>query len=400
MDLCRSRCSDHTGNDVWIGERVNPPIVISREELRRRQESARERAAALGAQALVVVGGPFYDRPGDLLYLSGHQPPFPTSNFEGNYRGLGYGAVVLPTSGGTHLVVDTVAYREERIAVDEVVTTSNVPAELRRMLEKLGLAGKRLAFVGLQVAPYALVAESTAELGVELVPADEILRAARRKKSPAELEALRRAAEVAEVGMSAALAAIEPGRTESEVAAAGIAASIAAGADFVRYMRVMSGPFAGWPHRWPPATDRVLAEGDTVCIDHIGAVNSYQFDILRAKVVGEGPRELHDLMRVAQDATESAIAACGPGVAVKDVVAAADAVLESAGHLENRARFTGHGIGLETVEAPLIMQTSTDVLAEGDVICLEPGILKRGSYGARFEYEVAITATGHEVLAR
>lgn len=379
---------------------MNPPVVISREELRRRQEHARERASALGARALVVVGGPFYDRPGDLLYLSGHQPPFPTSNFEGEHRGLGYGAVVLPATGGTHLIVDTVAYRAERIAADEVVATSNVPAALRRTLQRLGLAGQRLAFVGLQVAPYALVAEATDGLGVELVPADAVLREARRRKSPAELEALRRAAEVAEVGMAAALAAIAPGRTESEVAAAGIAASIAAGADFVRYMRVLSGPYAGWPHRWPPATDRVLVEGDTVCIDHIGAVNGYQFDILRAQVVGEGTRELHDLMRVAREATEAAIAACGPGVPVRDVVAAADAVLERAGHLEHRARFTGHGIGLETVEAPLVMQTSNEVLVEGDVICLEPGILKRGSYGARFEYEVAITADGHEVLAR
>src|SRR5690606_23761484 len=105
-------------------------------------------------------------------------------------------------------------------------------------------------------------------------------------------------------------------------------------------------------------------------------------------------------MQVARDATEAAIAVCGPGVPAKDVVAAADAVMDQAGQLEHRARFTGHGIGLETVEAPLIMQTSTEVLAEGDVICLEPGILKRGSYGARFEYEVAITASGHEVLAR
>ncbi len=379
---------------------MNPPVNITREEIRGRQEAARAGAVDLDTAALVAVGGPYYDRPGDLLYLSGHQPPFPSSNFEGDYRGLGFGAVVLPATGGAYLVTDTVAYREERIAADEIAPARNVPAELRRLLERLGLAGKRVAFVGLEVAPHAFVAEATADLAVELVAADPVVRRLRRKKSPAELEALRRAAEVAEIGMAAALDAIEPGRTESEVAAAGIGATIAAGADMVRNMRVMSGPFAGWPHRWPPATDRVLQEGDTVCIDHIGAVNGYQFDILRAKVVGEGTKELHDLMQVAREATEAAIATCGPGVPVKDVVAAADAVMERAGQLEHRARFTGHGIGLETVEAPLIMQTSTEVLAEGDVICLEPGILKRGSYGARFEYEVAITEGGYEVLAR
>lgn len=377
---------------------VYPPIVISREELRTRQGSARQRTAEIGADVLIAIGAPFYDRPGDLLYLSGHQPPFPTSNFEAEYRGLGYGAVVLPVDGGTYLVTDTTAYREERIAADDVRPTSNVPKALRELLRELGLASGRAAFIGSEVAPYAFVREATEGLSIELVAADKILRDARRKKSAAELAALRTAAEVAEIGMAAALAAIHPGCTEAEAAAAGIGASIAAGADFVRYMRVMSGPFAGWPHRWPPATDRVMQAGETVCIDHIGAVNGYQFDILRAKVVGEGIPELQDLMQTARAATQAAIAACGPGVPVRDVVAAADAVLEAAGQLEHRARFTGHGIGLETVEAPLIMQSSSNTLQVGDVICLEPGILKRGVYGARFEYEVAITENGHEVL--
>src|SRR5690606_40220807 len=130
------------------GAIVHPPIVITREELRQRQEDARGRAVDLGAAALVAVGAPFYDRPGDLLYLSGHQPPFPTSNFDGNYRGLGYGAVVLPAAGGTYLVTDTTAFREERIAADEINPTSNVPAELRRVLGTLGLTNKRLAFIG------------------------------------------------------------------------------------------------------------------------------------------------------------------------------------------------------------------------------------------------------------
>lgn len=379
---------------------MHPTIAISREEHSTRQERARQQSAGLGAAALLVIGGPFYDRPGDLLYLSGHQPPFPSSPFDGTYRGLGFGAFLLPAGGGAYLVVDTSAYREERIVADEILATANVPAALNGLMTRLGLAGKHIAVAGLEVAPYALVMESSAGLALDLLPADQIVRRLRRRKSPAELQALREAARVAELGMAAALAAIEPGRTESEVAAAGIAASIAAGADFVRYLRVMSGPYSGWPHRWPPATDRVMKEGETVCLDHIGAVNGYQFDILRARTVGEGTEEADSLMQIAKSATEAAIAACGPGVPISAVVEAADDVLDAAGFLEHRAAFTGHGIGLETVEAPLLMRSREEPLAEGDVVCLEPGILRRGFYGARFEYEVAITSDGHEVLGR
>jgi len=377
---------------------MHPTIAISAAELRERQEAARRRLPEFGADALIVFGAPFYDRPGDLLYLTGHQPPFPSSAFEGEYRGLGYGVAILPADGGTYLVTDTTAFRKERIVADAISPARNVPAEVRAQLAKLGLKGKTLAVIGLEVAPYALVQEATADLGVALTPADRVTRESRRRKSPRELDLLRHAADVAEQGMAAALDSIAAGRTESEIAAAGIEASIAAGADFVRYLRVMSGPYSGWQHRWPPATDRILQEGETVCLDHIGAVNGYQFDILRAKVVGEAPPDKAELMQAARAATQAAIAACAPRVPVREVVAAADRVLAEAGHLAHRAKFTGHGIGLETVEAPLVMESSDAVLMAGDVICLEPGILRTGHYGARFEYEVAITPDGHEVL--
>ena len=49
-------------------EEIDP---ISASEIRGRQQIARDRAAAAGYDALLVVGRSFYDRPGDLAYLSG-----------------------------------------------------------------------------------------------------------------------------------------------------------------------------------------------------------------------------------------------------------------------------------------------------------------------------------------
>jgi Xaa-Pro aminopeptidase len=372
--------------------------TLGSEEFLSRQQLAREKTRKKGMDALMVVGGPFYDRPGDLAYLTGHYPPFPSVNFQHEYRGLGFGVLILPVTGPAVLISDTTAYRKEKVFVDDIRPTRNLPVMVRSTLKDLKLITSRLGFVGSEVAPWRLVKEIMGEMAGELNLADDILRPLRRKKSPGEVALLRRAAEIAEKGMAAALACVEPGKTESEVCAEGIRAGLAAGADFVRYLRVLSGPFAGWPHRWPPATRRVLQEGETVCLDYIGALNGYQFDILRATAVGEPNPEVCRMLKTAYEATMAAIEVCKPGESIREVVKTADGIIEKSGFLQHRARFTGHGIGLDTVEAPLLMEDSDESLQPGDVICLEPGILIRDVGGARFEYEVVITTEGSEIL--
>jgi Xaa-Pro aminopeptidase len=308
--------------------------------------------------------------------------------------------VVLPVSGGVHLVTDTPAYRSDRVFADDIRPATDLPGAVKSLLEELGLASENIAFVGADVAPYAFVRKFAQGLELELLPADDVVRNARRRKSPAELEMLRHAAEIAEIAMAAALDVAQPGVREAEVGAEGARAALANGADFVRYVRVQSGPFSGLPHRWPPASERALVEGDTLCLDLIGAVNGYGFDILRSIVVGEGGDEAKRMVSAARDATAAAIEACGPGVPVRDVTASADRVIEAAGMLEHRVGFIGHGIGVETVEAPMLVDGSDEVLREGDVVCIEPGIVVSNVRGGRFEYGVAITDCGYEVLAR
>ena len=142
-----------------------------------------------------------------------------------------------------------------------------------------------------------------------------------------------------------------------------------------------------------------MKEGETVCMDFIGAVKGYQFDILRTSFIGRPSKESRRLVEFAEMATEAAITACGPGVPVREVIRAADGVIARGGYLEWRAKFTGHGIGLDTVEAPFLMADSDEILDVGDTICLEPGILIRDVQGARFEYEVVVAESGCERLA-
>jgi Xaa-Pro aminopeptidase len=188
------------------------------------------------------------------------------------------------------------------------------------------------------------------------------------------------------------------GVPETEVNAVGTAAAMRAGADFVRYLRVHSGPWSGFGSRWPQASDRQMLKGDLVALDIIGAVQGYGFDVLRTTIVGwDTLPEQRAMCEVVLHAVAAALDKARAGVTCGELVRVGLKVMEKAGYGEYANRFMGHGIGLETVEAPLLVPDSEVVLKPGMVLCIEPGIFIRGKAGCSIEEEVIITEDGSVV---
>jgi len=99
---------------------------------------------------------------------------------------------------------------------------------------------------------------------------------------------------------------------------------------------------------------------------------------------------------VLQRAQEIAFDAVRPGVSCEAVDAAARNALADAGLGDLFIHRTGHGIGMETHEAPYIVQGNALALEPGMAFSIEPGFYRAGSFGARIEDIVICTDSGAE----
>ncbi len=68
------------------------------------------------------------------------------------------------------------------------------------------------------------------------------------------------------------------------------------------------------------------------------------------------------------------------------------------GYGENFPHLTGHGLGIDIHEKPIIDQGVDTVLEPNMVVTIEPGIYLEGVGASRIEDMVLITEDGHELL--
>lgn len=371
-----------------------PPI--SAEEIRGRQELARQAAAGAGYDALLVVGRSFYDRPGDLAYLTNHFPPFPTTVFSEGNRGMGHAIFLLPVLGEPVLLTDARKHRPDLVVVDDVRAAGDLGAALIALLQETYLEDGNIGLIGDDILPAAIDRQLLHELpGLTLESDPFILASLRANKSQSELALLRRAALCADAALMTANAMIRRGGvTEREVCAEAIAAALRAGADFVRYFRVHSGPWSAFGSRWPQAMNRRIEPGEIVVLDAIGAYQGYQFDVNRTTVCGEPDAETRRLLETTLEATNAAVAAIRPGVPVSQVADAAVEVMQRGRYGDYFGGMLGHAIGLETVELPYLKVGEPTQLQPNMVLCVEPGLFIPDVAGAAIEQEVIVHAKG------
>ncbi|MER5873199.1 aminopeptidase P family protein [Streptomyces sp. NPDC002044] len=204
-------------------------------------------------------------------------------------------------------------------------------------------------------------------------------------KDEEEIACLRIAAEIADQALGELLESILVGRTERHLALELERRLVDHGADGPAFpTSVGTGPHSGRPRHRP--SDRRVEEGDFLTVSLGANYRGYRCEIGRTFVIGTTPAdwqiELYDLVFAAQRAGREALL---PGAAYRDVDRAARSVLDSAGHGEVLAPWTGHGVGLEIDEDPQLAPTAMGKLDACVPVTVEPGVHLPGRGGVRID---------------
>ncbi|MHC4155958.1 MAG: M24 family metallopeptidase [Planctomycetota bacterium] len=232
---------------------------------------------------------------------------------------------------------------------------------------------------------------------VRLRTAAGVIEAVRTAKDKTEVIAIRSAARIANRALRLVLPRIKPGMTENELAGALDFEIRKLGARNSFETIVAFGPNASRPHHQPAR--RKLRKNDSILIDFGARYNGYCSDLARCFAVGRPSPFYKKVYEAVRRAQAAAIQTVKPGVDVLQVDQAARSVIRNA-KLPVYGHGTGHGLGLEIHEGPVVSKEGKGKLEAGMVLTIEPGVYIPGKLGVRIEDDILVTATGQKILSR
>jgi Xaa-Pro aminopeptidase len=243
-------------------------------------------------------------------------------------------------------------------------------------------------------------AERITKLGAPRVePTDGHVETLRASKDEGEVDAIRRAADLALDALKATMETVGPGQTDLAVAARLEAALRERGSEWHPFQTIVaSGPRAALPHA--RAVERVIERGDLLLIDFGATVDGYCSDLTRTFVVGRSAdARQRSVYQAVLSAQRAAIAGIRPGMSGRDADAIARRSLDSAGLGREFGHSLGHGIGLEVHEDPRLASTAEGLLPAGAVVTIEPGVYFEGWGGVRLEDDVFLSTDGPTLVS-
>lgn len=233
-----------------------------------------------------------------------------------------------------------------------------------------------------------------------------------RQKNPEEIAAIEEAQRATSAAMTAVISYLRDAEhPTSEEAHAIIEQTLSAmGCESPDGHIVASGEQAVEPH--DRGSGPIIR--DTAIVIDIFPRNKksgYFADMTRTVCIGkpsEQIQKMYDAVVAAQELVERMVK---PGVACKTIQEAVETLFIDRGFetkgkgkefkfAEGFVHSVGHGVGLKIHEAPSVSGRSEEILMEGDVITIEPGLYYPHVGGVRMEDMVLVTADGSRNLTK
>jgi Xaa-Pro dipeptidase len=309
----------------------------------------------------------------------------------------GHGIAVIAADGATELFLDSVT-DAERAEVEAPGVAVRLAGDIARAV---GTRLDRVANHRLAAAPRKFLPAWLADAARSFAIQDgtALLDRLLMYKLPAEIEAIRRAARIADDAYAEFVKVVAPGRAQYEIVA-----------DLEAYLRrrgcpdnfMIIGSGGKEVFGMTPPSERRIAAGDLVTTELTPAVEGYYVQICRTLVAGRATAAQAGAFAIYREALEAGIAAVKPGATAADVARAENDVFRKFGlgdYVTNKyTRVRGHGIGLFCDSKPHILEDVDTVLEPGMALIVHPN-----TYHPEVGYlvlgdAVVVTPDGVEVL--
>jgi Xaa-Pro aminopeptidase len=258
-------------------------------------------------------------------------------------------------------------------------------------VQKIGIVGRGL--MGADV----LSAFTDALPQAKWVDVENAICDLRAQKSQSEIEVIRYAYKIAEIGLQAAFDTIKEGTTEREIAAEIESAMRRAGAEGTGIDTIV----ASGPNNRPilaRSTFRRIRGGELVLLTIAPRYEGYHAAIGRPVSVGDPGAEILDAIDVAAKAQEACFNALKPGIPGREVEKIGRRIVESGGFGPYFLYSGVHSVGVIEFEPPIFGPSSLANIKKDMIISIDIPMFNAPWGGLRIEDGYLISESGAEKL--
>lgn len=228
-----------------------------------------------------------------------------------------------------------------------------------------------------------------AGLKTRLIASRDLVETLRRVKNKQEIASIKKAVAISDWVIGNIYEIIKPGMSEIQAAWEIEQSMRRSGSEPLPFPVICaSGPNSALPHAEP--SDKTIVTGEPVVLDFGASINGYASDLTRTICLGEPDNMFKKLYNIVLEAQSSALESISRGMTGKQADETARRVIIEASYGEYFGHSLGHGIGLEVHEGPYLGPSSEDILLDGMVFTVEPGIYLPGWGGIRIEDDVML----------
>jgi Xaa-Pro aminopeptidase len=330
--------------------RPQPEIAFPREEYDRRLEVVRHNMSRAGVDLLYVT------MPDHLCYVSGYQAEWFQEGGPQSWQGVSGIAIHVDHDRYIHfenqdekLLAEFTTHALDLRIMPEHDTTPDFMEWVVRELKQQGWLSGRVAIEKHSYRPNpadsARMQTQFEREGCEVVDGTHLLAAARKLKSSLEIEAVREAARIGDIGLQAALDKIEVGMTELDVYAEIIYAMAKAGGENPAItLPVVSGKKSACFHAM--SSRKKIEPGDIVNVDVCGVYKRYHSDVCRTISMGEPDPKVKSYIDKVVGALAVAEELIKPGLAVSAFLSDMKRYYEQHDMLQDQWWIGGYELGI------------------------------------------------------